>query len=94
MAEPSGWMKEWLVEPVAKVWQVVNTLLTTINDLKDMKETNKELRKEVIELQKQAAKAGEQVIALTRIIDRLEKDLPDKIELEVRREVEKRCKND
>jgi len=87
-------MKEWLVEPVAKVWQVVNTLLTTINDLKDMKETNKELRKEVIELQKQAAKAGEQVIALTRIIDRLEKDLPDKIELEVRREVEKRCKND
>jgi hypothetical protein len=88
MAEPSSWLS-LITGPIAKIGQANSALLTAINDLKEMKSANKELQDKVIALQLQVSKQADVMLRMMESIDRLEEGLPDKIELQVRREADK-----
>jgi hypothetical protein len=92
MVGTPGWVKDLITGPIGSITKSVSALLTAINDLKEMKSANKELRDQVVALQRQVDKQVDVMLRMMESIDRLEAGIDDKIELQVRREADKHFK--
>jgi len=92
MVGTPGWLKDLIAGPIGSITKTANTLIVVVNDLKRLEAANKELRDQVIVLQRQVDKQADVMLRMMESIDRLEESLPDKIELQVRRETDKHFK--